>query len=81
MTFGSRAMRDSTLDNCGSPVIEMPMRMCATLSRLSVTVVMPLDADFLIRQGGADVAHQAAAVESLDLDVHRKLAVPPVCPN
>ena len=40
MTFGSCAMRDRTLDSCGSPEIEMPMRMCATLSRLSVTVVI-----------------------------------------
>ncbi len=41
MMFGSCAMRDRTLDSCGNPEIEMPMRMCATLSCLSVTVVMP----------------------------------------
>ena len=40
-TFGTWAIRPSTRDNCGRPVMEIAMCMCATPSRLSVSVCMP----------------------------------------
>ena len=39
-TFGTWAMRPSARDNCGRPVMEIPICMCATPSRLSVSVRM-----------------------------------------
>ena len=75
MTFGSCAMRDSTLDSCGNP----EMRDADAHMRHVVVLIgdrgHSADADFLIRQSGADVAHQAAAVESLHFDIDRKFAV------
>jgi len=45
MTLGSCAIRPAPCDSCGSPVIDISIRICAMLSRLSVTVFHAPDAD------------------------------------
>ncbi len=58
----------------------MPIRICATLSRLSVTVVMPWMLIFSSAKRGTDIAHQSAAIEGLHFDVHRKFTAPRLAP-
>jgi len=74
-TFGTWAMRLSRRDNCGRPVMEIPMRMCATLSLVGFGVHV-LNTDLFIGQRGAHVAHQPAPIEGLNFDIHRKFGAP-----
>ncbi len=71
-TFGSCAMRARTRESCGRPVMSIAILHARELiARIGVRG-HAADADFLVRECRAHVAHQPAAVECLDLEIDGK---------